>query len=101
MLANDVASLNLEVMELRSERLQMMQLMHGMQEQLVALQRTIAELPLAMQGVAHGNGHATVVTLAEHAGAKVTNGNGNGHHPNGNGAAGDGRTPRRLGHQIR
>ena len=103
LLAEDVASLTLEVMELRSERLQMMQVMSDLQQQLAVVHRTVTELPLAPPPApnGHGHNHATVVTLADHAGAKAANGNGNGHHPTGDSGTGDLRTPRRLGHQIR
>jgi DNA-binding transcriptional MerR regulator len=101
LLAEDVASLTLEVTELRSERLQMMQVMSDLQRQLAIVHRTVTELPLAPPPAANGHGHGAVVTLANHAGAKAANTNGNGQHPTGNSGPGDLRTPRRLGHQIR
>lgn len=100
LLAEDVASLTLEVMELRSERLQMMQVLNDLQQQLAVVHRTVIELPAAQPAGAKGQGHAAVVALADHAGARAE-GAGNGSHPNGASATGDLRTPRRLGHQIR
>jgi len=95
-LTEDVATLTLEVMELRSERVQMMQLMSGLQQQLSTLQWTLNETPAPASAATR----STLVSLADHTGpARATNGHAS--QPHGEDSASDLRTPRRLGHQIR